>query len=85
MKVNEGMLLLDPDTYVVNAAGQCIRQTLEPKQRKMIRHVDGSAKVVERAGGRTAMPPELLMKVAKLGSGVAWAMDDLEKTWLIGK
>jgi len=83
MKVNEGMLLLDPDTYVVNAAGQCIRQTLEPKQRKMIRHVDGSAKVVERTGARTAMPPELLMKVAKLGPGVGWAIDDLENVWLI--
>ena len=85
IKANEGMLLLDPDTYVVNGAGQCIRQALEPKQRKMVRHVDGSAKVVERTGPRTPMPAELLEKVAKLGPDTGWAIDDLEKIWLIGK
>src|SRR5262245_10854979 len=80
IKVNEGMLLLDPDTYIVNrASGQTLRQALEPKQRKMIRHVDGSARVVERTGPRTAMPAELLAKVARLGPDVGWAIDDLEK------
>src|SRR5262245_26467260 len=45
IKANEGMMILDPDTYLVNSlTGKCIRHTLEPKQRKMIRHVDGSAK-----------------------------------------
>jgi hypothetical protein len=86
IKVNEGMLLLDPDTYILNGvSGHCIRQMLEPKQRKMIRHVDGSARVVERTSPRTPMPAELLAKVAKLGPGVGWAIDDLEKIWLIGK
>src|SRR5215467_15423585 len=71
VKVNEGMLLLDPDTYIVNGvSGQCIRQMLEPKQRKMIRHVDGSARVVERTSPRTPMPVELMAKVAQLGPGV---------------
>jgi hypothetical protein len=84
VKVNEGMLLLDPDTYIVTAAtGQCLRQALEPKQRKMIRHVDGSARVVERTSPRTPMPAELLAKVAKLGPNVGWAIDDLEKIWLL--
>src|SRR5215813_366640 len=41
IKANEGMMLLDPDTYLVNTTtGKCTRRVLEPKQRKMIRHVD---------------------------------------------
>jgi len=89
IKVNEGMMLLDPDTYLVNAAtGKCIRRTLEPKQRKMIRHVDGSAKVVQREGERAPMPAEHLAGIAELatriGGDIGWAIDDLDKLWLIG-
>src|SRR5690349_12208674 len=83
VKVNEGMLLLDPDTYIVSESGQCLRQALEPKQRKMVRHVDGSARIVERTSPRTPIPAELLAKVAKLGPDVGWAIDDLEKVWLL--
>src|SRR5215475_7611586 len=64
IKANEGMMLLDPDTYLVNSVtGKCIRQTVEPKQRKMIRHVDGTARVVEREGDRTPMTAEQLKTV----------------------
>src|SRR5262249_5209541 len=52
IEANEGMLFLDPDTYVMDGDRRCIRQDLAPKQRRMIRHVDGSAKVVEREGDR---------------------------------
>ena len=88
IQTNEGMLLLDPDTYVVNSTtGKCIRHSLEPKQRKMIRHVDGTARVVERQGERMPMPGEHLAKVAELAvratRDVGWAIDDLEKIWLI--
>jgi hypothetical protein len=88
IQANEGMLLLDPDTYVVNSTtGKCIRHSLEPKQRKMIRHVDGTARVVERQGERTPMPVEHLAKIAELAvradTDIAWAIDDLEKLWLI--
>lgn len=88
IKANEGMMLLDPDTYLVNSAtGKCTRRTLEPKQRKMIRHVDGSAKVVAREGEREPMPAELLAKIAELavrvGKDIAWAIDDLERVFLI--
>jgi hypothetical protein len=88
IKANEGMMLLDPDTYLVNSlTGKCIRHTIEPKQRKMIRHVDGSSKVVEREGERSPMPPEHLSKIAELASGagsdIGWAIDDLDKVWLI--
>ena len=81
-------MLLDPDTYLVNSAtGKCIRRTIEPKQRKMIRHVDGSSKVVEREGERAPMPPEHLATIAELasrvGSDIGWAIDDLDKIWLI--
>src|SRR5207244_2519697 len=57
IKVNEGMMLLDPDTYLVNSTtGKCTRRTLEPTQRKMIRHVDGCTEVVEREDERTHIP-----------------------------
>jgi hypothetical protein len=88
IKVNEGMLILDPDTYLVNStSGECIQYALEPKQRKMIRHVDGSSRIVEREGARTPMPAALLAKIASLsmsaGCDLAWAIDDLERIWLI--
>jgi hypothetical protein len=88
IKGNEGMLVLDPDTYLFNTAtGKCIRRTLEPKQRKMIRHVDGSARVVERDGDRPPIPDEHLVKIAELasqiGRDIGWAIDDLDKVWLL--
>jgi hypothetical protein len=88
IKANEGMLLLDPDTYLVNAlTGKFTPRTLEPKQRKMIRHVDGSSRVVEREGERSPMTPEHLAAIAelasKVGTDISWAIDDREKTWLI--
>jgi hypothetical protein len=89
IKANEGMMILDPDTYVVHAtSGKSIRRILEPKQRKMIRHVDGSAKVVQREGERTPMPAEDLVRIAELaariGGDIGWAIDDLGKLWLLG-
>ena len=88
IKANEGMMILDPDTYLVNSiTGKCTRRTLEPNQRKMIRHVDGTAKVVEREGERTPMPAEHLKKVADLavraGKDIGWAIDDNERVWLL--
>jgi hypothetical protein len=88
IKVNEGMLILDPDTYVLNGAtGKCTRRSLEPKQRKMIRHVDGSAKVVEREEERTPMSDELLSKIAGLArqadTDIGWAIDDSDREWLL--
>jgi hypothetical protein len=88
IKANEGMMVLDPDTYLVNAAtGKCTRHELEPKQRRMIRHVDGSSKVVEREGERSPMPPKQLAAIAelasKVGADISWAIDDREKIWLI--
>jgi hypothetical protein len=88
IKANEGMMILDPDTYLVNSiTGKCIRRTLEPKQRKMIRHVDGTAKVVEREGERTPMPADQLKSITDLavraGKDIGWAIDDNERVWLI--
>lgn len=88
IKANEGMMVLDPDTYLINSVdGKCVSCVLEPKQRKMIRHVDGSTKVVEREGERTPIPAELLAKVAELAVGakadIGWAIDDLDKVWLV--
>jgi hypothetical protein len=78
---NEGMLLLDPDTYVHGTA------TLVPKQRKMIRHVDGTAKVIELEGHREPMPAALLTKInelaMKVGTDIGWAVDDLDQVWLL--
>jgi hypothetical protein len=88
IKANEGMMVLDPDTYLMNAeTGKCTRRTLEPKQRKMIRHVDGSSRVVAREGERSAMASEQLAAITELaskaGTDISWAIDDLEKVWLI--
>jgi hypothetical protein len=89
IKANEGLMVLDPDTYLVDSVtGKCVRQTLEQKQRKMIRHVDGSSRVVEREGERTPMTAEQLAKIAELavrvGTDIGWAIDDLENAWLLG-
>src|SRR5215471_14555018 len=55
--------------------------TITANERKMIRHVDGTAKIVERQGSREPMPAEYLAKVAELatraGSDITWAIDDL--------
>jgi hypothetical protein len=84
---NEGMMILDPDTYVVNSDGNCIAQTLQPKQRKMIRHVDGTGRVVQREGERTPIPAGQLKQIAALATRTAthigWAIDDTERLWLI--
>jgi hypothetical protein len=89
IKANDGMMVLDPDTYLVNSVtGKCIRRILEPKQRRMIRHVDGSAKIVEREGERTSMPVEHLAAIAGLatqaGADIGWSIDDLGRLWLLG-
>jgi hypothetical protein len=88
IRTNEGMMLLEPDTYMIDlATRECIGSSLQPKQRKMIRHVDGSAKVVERNGERAPLPTKFLDKVTDMatraGSDIAWAIDDLEKIWLL--
>jgi len=88
IRANEGMMILDPDVYLVNTdAGACTCQTLEPNQRKMIRHVNGTAKVVEREGDRTPMPAEVLKIVADLAGraekDIGWAIDDNDRLWLL--
>jgi hypothetical protein len=88
IKANEGMMLLDPDTYLFNTtSGKCTRQTLESKQRRMIRYVDGSAKIVERQGERTGMSADQLKSVADLAGrtqgDMGWAIDDADRVWLI--
>src|SRR5262249_3727770 len=86
ISANEGMMILDLDIYVVND-GNCTRQAMQPKQRKMIRHVDGAGKIVQREGQRIAMPAEYLKRVADLvvrvATDIGWAMDDNERLWLI--
>jgi hypothetical protein len=78
---NEGMMLLDPDTYAHGTV------SLVPKQRKMIRHVDGTAKVIERGGPREPMPAALLEKITdlatKVGEDIGWAVDDLDQVWFL--
>jgi hypothetical protein len=81
ISANEGMLMFDPDTYVHRTV------SLVPKQRKMIRRVDGTAKVIELDGPRDPMPAELLAKITQLatrvGTDIGWAIDDLDNVWLI--
>ncbi len=88
IRANEGMMLLDPDTYLWNTAtGKCTRKRLEPRQRKMIRYVDGTTRTVEREGERTPMTAEQLKSVADLAerarASITWAVDDQDRVWLI--
>ena len=88
IKANEGMMVLNPDTYLFSInTGKCIRKTLEPKQRKMIRHVDGSLRTVEREGERIPLSADQLKMVAELaeraGGDIGWAIDDRDQAWLI--
>jgi len=88
IRANEGMLLLDPDTYLFSTVtGKCTRKTLEPKQRKMIRYVDGSTRTVERDGERNSMTAAQLKSVADLAEraerDITWALDDQDRVWLI--
>jgi hypothetical protein len=88
IRANEGILLLDPDTYLWNTAtGKCTRRILEPRQRKMIRYVDGTTRTIEREGERTLMTVEQLKSVADLAArargDITWVLDDQERVWLI--
>lgn len=88
IKANEGMKILDPDTYLFSTVtGRCIRKSIEPSQRKMIRHVDGTSRTVERQGERTLLSPEQLKSVAdlavKANADITWALDDQDRAWLI--
>ena len=53
----------------------------------MIRHVDGSGKVVERGGERTPMSADQLKTVSHLAvraaTNIGWAIDDNDRVWLI--
>ena len=88
VKANEGMLILDPDTYLLNGiTGRCIRKSLEPQQRKMIRHVDGTSRTVTSEGERAPMSADQLNRIAELArranAGIGWALDGLDKAWLL--
>ena len=85
---NEGMMILDPDTYLFNTeTGTCTQMTLKPKQRRMIRYVDGTTRTVERTGERTPMTLEQLQSIARLAdsaqANITWAIDDRDVVWLI--
>ena len=89
VKANEGLLILEPDTYVFSTTvGRCIRRALEPKQRKLIRYVDGTMRTVERQGERIPLSVEQLKNIADLAGRVqgnmTWAIDDRDTVWLIG-
>lgn len=88
IKANEGMMILDPDTYLFNTeTGKCIRKSIEPKQRKMIRYVDGTPRTLERDGERMLLTADQLNKVAELAvrakADITWALDDQHRVWLI--
>ena len=81
-------MILDPDTYLFSTeTGTCTHMTLEPKQRRMIRYVDGTTRTVERSGERTPMTLEQLQSIARLAEGaqadITWAIDDCDVLWLI--
>jgi phosphoenolpyruvate synthase/pyruvate phosphate dikinase len=87
IKANEGMLLLDPDSYVLNrSTGKCTRRSLQKDQRKMVRWVDGTSRTVQADSRQTGLNADQLKAIAKLvesaQADVTWALDD-RRVWLI--
>lgn len=85
---NEGMMVFDPDLYIFAIRdGACIRKEVQQRQRKMIRHVDGSSKTVDVKQERKGLSEEQLRTVLNLadraGSEIGWALDDQDREWLI--
>src|SRR4030095_12114545 len=62
---NEGLMILDPDTYVIQN-GTYVHKSIEQKQRKMLRYVDGTLRTVERDGERTLLSDDQLKKIDDL-------------------
>ena len=88
IKANEGLMILDPDTYLFNTeTGKCTRKSIEPRQRKMLRYVDGTPRTVEREGERALLDEDQLKSVADLAvrakADITWALDDQNRIWLI--
>src|SRR5262249_21386565 len=79
VRANEGLAFLDPDTYVLEN-GVCVRRSIEPKQRKMLRYVDGTTRTIERDAERSLLTDDQLKKIADLAikaeADISWALDD---------
>jgi hypothetical protein len=88
IRANEGLAFLDPDTYVLEN-GVCVRRSIEPKQRKMLRYIDGTTRTIERDGERPLLTDDQLKKIAdlaiKAGADISWALDDQDRAWLISR
>jgi hypothetical protein len=85
---NEGLMIFDPDKYVFDREdGVCLRKSIEPRQRKMLRYVDGTLRTVEREGERPLLTDDQLKTVANLAvkadGKITWALDDQDRAWLI--
>jgi hypothetical protein len=86
IRANEGIAFLDPDTYILDN-GVCLRRSIEPKQRKMLRYVDGTTRTVERDGERSLLTDDQLKKIVdlaiKAAADISWALDDQDREWLL--
>jgi len=88
IEANEGLMVFNPDTYLFSIEkGRLIEKTIEPKQKKLIRYVDGTTRTVERDGGRPELSDDQLKRIADLAArtqaDITWALDDQDKPWLI--
>jgi hypothetical protein len=81
-----GLLCLDPDIYLMGPAGDCLKQTMFPKPRKVFRGVDGTTKRMEIHGERVSLDTEYLAAIGELarraGGEITWSVDD-RGLWLI--
>jgi hypothetical protein len=86
IRANEGLAFLDPDTYAFEN-GAYVRRSIELKQRKMLRYVDGTTRTIERDGERSQLTEAQLKKIADLAikaeAGISWALDDQNREWLL--
>ena len=85
---NEGLIILDPDTYIVQN-GTFAHKSIEPRQRKMLRYVDGTLRTVERDGDRILLTDDQLKKIAELSAksqtDITWSLDDQDRAWVISR
>ena len=88
VSANEGLMSLDPDTYVIQN-GTYVQKSIVSKQRKMLRYVYGTLRTVERNAERSLLTDDQLKKIAGLAarsqSDITWALDDQDREWVISR
>jgi hypothetical protein len=86
IQANQGMMVLDPDSYVFNmVSGKCTRRVMQKSQRRVIRSVDGRPQTLqsrERGGLTTDQLKDIVALTESAQADITWALDD-RQFWLL--